>query len=199
MKTLSFFLLWSLPVLAGAQVGLGPVADSAGTSTGSTSRSMSLGPEMPRVTGWVGVGSTASMTAAEMLWRGSLAGSLAGQVSSGFLMQGDSRGDRVSAQTTPAAPRTNGAASYARLESGSKRSIWRRTVIASAALAAGGAAIAHWSSGRGDDAYDRYLSSAGERRREDAFDEAERYDRIAGAAFLVMEAGLVLTAYFVFF
>ena len=196
MKTLSFFFLWSLPVLAGAQVGLGPVADSAGTSSGSTSRSMSLGPEMPRVTGWVGGGST---TAAEMLWRGSLAGSLAGQVSSGCLMQGDSRGDRVSAQTTPAEPRTNGAASYARLESGSKRSIWRRTVIASAALAAGGAAIAHWSSGHGDDAYDRYLSSAGERRREDAFDEAERYDRIAGTAFLVMEAGLVLTAYFVFF
>ena len=61
------------------------------------------------------------------------------------------------------------------------------------------AAIAHWSSGRGDEAYDRYLSSAGEQRREDAFDEAERYDRIAGAAFFAMEAGLVLSAYFVFF
>ncbi len=88
---------------------------------------------------------------------------------------------------------------YPRLEQGKRRGLWRGAVLASAAVAATSAAVAHWSSGKGDDAYDRYLSSAGEKRREDAFDDAERYDRIAGAAFVAMEAGLVLTAYFVFF
>ncbi len=88
---------------------------------------------------------------------------------------------------------------YKRMDEVSGPRLWRRAVLASATLAATSALVARWSSNRGDEAYDRYLSSAGEKRREDAFDEAERYDRIAGAAFLAMEAGLVLTAYFVFF
>ncbi|MBT3345046.1 MAG: hypothetical protein HN712_11330 [Gemmatimonadetes bacterium] len=88
---------------------------------------------------------------------------------------------------------------YKSMDEESGPGLWRRTVLASAALAATSAVVAHWSSGQGDEAYDRYLSSAGEKRREDAFDAAERYDRIAGVAFLAMEAGLVLTTYFVFF
>ncbi|HCV25167.1 MAG: hypothetical protein CME13_15450 [Gemmatimonadetes bacterium] len=102
---------------------------------------------------------------------------------------------------SPSASHSNVASSanYPRIEPEKGRVLFRRAVLASAALAATSAAIAHWSSGRGDEAYDRYLSSAGEQRREDAFDEAERYDRIAGAAFFAMEAGLVLSAYFVFF
>ena len=205
MKTLAFLLLWSLPTLAVAQVAIRPVADLAGTTFGTSSglmgRSMSLAPDSPGRAEWAGIGATASMTTPAMLSRGRLANSLslARQVRSGLLTQGDRRSVRVSAQATPAGTSTNRQVTYPRLESGSKRNIWRRAVIASDAVAAGSAAIAHWSSGRGDDAYDRYLSSAGEERREDAFDDAERYDRIAGAAFLAMEAGLVLTAYFVFF
>ena len=88
---------------------------------------------------------------------------------------------------------------FRRLDETRQFGLWRRAVVTSAALAATSAVIGHWASGQGDEAYDRYLSSAGETRRERAFDDAERYDRIAGAAFLAMEAGLVLTAYFVFF
>lgn len=76
---------------------------------------------------------------------------------------------------------------------------WRPALAASAALAATGALVAYWSSDRADGAYDRYLRSAGAGRREAALDRAERYDRISGAAFAAMEAGLLLTAYFLFY
>ena len=77
--------------------------------------------------------------------------------------------------------------------------IWRPALAASAAVAVAGAAVAWWSTAEADAAYDRYLRSAGARRQQQAFERAERHDRIAGAAFLAMEAGIVLTACLVFF
>lgn len=65
------------------------------------------------------------------------------------------------------------------------------------ALAAGGAAW--WSGHRADRAYDRYLHSAGRQHQDEQFRRAERYDRLAGGAFVFMEAGIVLTTYLVFF
>ena len=65
------------------------------------------------------------------------------------------------------------------------------------ALAAGGAAW--WSGHRADRAYDKYLHSAGRQRQDEQFRRAERYDRLAGGAFVFMEAGIVLTTYLVFF
>ena len=76
---------------------------------------------------------------------------------------------------------------------------WRPSLAATAALAVTGAAVAWWSTGEADAAYDRYLRSAGAQRQQQAFERAERHDRIAGAAFLAMEAGIVLTACLVFF
>lgn len=75
----------------------------------------------------------------------------------------------------------------------------RARLYLSAALALGGGGLALWSKRRADEAYESYLRSAGIRRREKQFERAERYDRIAGAAFAAMEAGIVLTTYFVFF
>ena len=78
-------------------------------------------------------------------------------------------------------------------------SLWRPALVASAAMAVGAAAVAYWSSDEADAAYDRYLRSAGAGRQQQALERAERYDRIAGAAFVAMEAGIVLTACLVFF
>lgn len=75
----------------------------------------------------------------------------------------------------------------------------RPALLASAGLALTGGFIAYWSTHEAEAAYDRYLHSAGTRRQQKALDRAERFDRLAGAGFLVMEAGLVLTARFVFF
>ncbi len=82
---------------------------------------------------------------------------------------------------------------------GKGRIVWRPALAASAALAVAGAALAYWSTDEADAAYDRYLRSAGARRQQQTFERAERYDRIAGAAFLAMEAGIVLSACLVFF
>lgn len=76
---------------------------------------------------------------------------------------------------------------------------WRPALFASAGLAATAALVAYWSTNEADEAYDRYLHSAGQTRQDKMLDRAERHDRIAGAGFLIMEAGLVLTARFVFF
>ena len=76
---------------------------------------------------------------------------------------------------------------------------WRPALLASAGLAATAALVAYWSTNKADEAYNRYLRSAGQTRQEKMLDRAERHDRIAGAGFLIMEAGLVLTARFVFF
>ncbi len=75
----------------------------------------------------------------------------------------------------------------------------RSGLYLSAALAASAAAVALWSKHEADQAYDHYLHAAGEIRQKDQFERAERYDRIAGAAFVAMEAGIVLTTYLVFF
>ena len=82
---------------------------------------------------------------------------------------------------------------------GGQETFWRPALAATAVLAVTGAAVAYWSTGEADAEYDRYLRSAGARRQQQAFERAERYDRIAGAAFLAMEAGVVLTACLVFF
>ena len=82
---------------------------------------------------------------------------------------------------------------------GEEESRTRTRLYLSAALALGGGALALWSKHRADQAYESYLRSAGTRRRERQFDRALRYDRIAGAGFVAMEAGIVLTTYFVFF
>jgi hypothetical protein len=82
---------------------------------------------------------------------------------------------------------------------GQDESRWRPALVASAGLAVTGALVAYWSTGEADAAYDRYLHAAGAHRQQEALDKTERHDRIAGAAFLLMEAGLVLTARFVFF
>jgi hypothetical protein len=85
-------------------------------------------------------------------------------------------------------------------DSGSDGSrLWRPALVASAGLAVTGAVVAYWSNRQAGEAYDRYLHSAGAARQQDSLDRAERYDRLAGASFLVMEAGIVLTARFVFF
>jgi hypothetical protein len=75
----------------------------------------------------------------------------------------------------------------------------RTRLYLSAALALGGGVLALWSGRRADEAYERYLRSAGSKRRERQFERAQRYDRIAGAAFVGMEAGIVLTTYLIFF
>lgn len=68
---------------------------------------------------------------------------------------------------------------------------------AGTALACG--AAAWWSREKADRAYEKYMRSASLRRQERQFDRAERYDRIAGTAFVGMEAGLALTTYLLFF
>ena len=50
-----------------------------------------------------------------------------------------------------------------------------------------------------DKAYDRYLHSANTSRQDREYDRAERLDRIAGASYIGMEVGLVLSSYLLFF
>ena len=69
----------------------------------------------------------------------------------------------------------------------------------SAGLALTGGVLAWLSKREADDAYDRYLHSAGSERQRTEFDRAEHYDRLSGAAFAAIEAGILLTAYFTFF
>ena len=60
---------------------------------------------------------------------------------------------------------------------------WPRLAFATAAAAVGGGALASWSKARADRAYERYLHAAGQRRQEQAYARAERYDRIAYLVF----------------
>jgi len=76
---------------------------------------------------------------------------------------------------------------------------FRSRLYLSAALAAASGLVAWWSKERADRAYERYLHAASLRRQEDQFARAERYDRIAGGAFVGMEIGVVLTTYLLFF
>ena len=79
------------------------------------------------------------------------------------------------------------------------RSRFSAPLYLSAAVTVSAAAVARFSKDRADDAYETYLKSAGRQRQQNHFEEAERYDRIAGAAFAVMEAGLVWSVYLLFF
>ena len=79
------------------------------------------------------------------------------------------------------------------------RSRFSAPLYLSAALTVSAAAVARLSKDRADDAYETYLKSAGRQRQQSHFEEAERYDRIAGAAFAVMEAGLAWSIYLLFF
>jgi hypothetical protein len=69
----------------------------------------------------------------------------------------------------------------------------------SAAVAVSAGVLALWSKREADRAYDRYAHAAGQTRQAEQFDRAEGYDRISGAAFVAMEAGIALTTYLVFF
>lgn len=72
-------------------------------------------------------------------------------------------------------------------------------LYASAILAVGSGLLAYWSKREADGAYAGYLAAASVRRQRRLFQRAERYDRIAGAAFLGMEAGLAITIYLALF
>ena len=74
-----------------------------------------------------------------------------------------------------------------------------KRALLSAALAASSGVIAWVAKREADDSYERYLRAAGSDRQQEQFDRAERYDRISGAAFAAMEAGILMTAYFTFF
>ena len=69
-----------------------------------------------------------------------------------------------------------------------------RRLAAGVGLAAAGAAVAWWSEGRADRAYRRYLHAAAWRRQQRALDDAERYDRVAGGAYLAMHTGMLVCA-----
>ena len=81
----------------------------------------------------------------------------------------------------------------------SKEKRSRKKLYLSAALAVGGGVVAYWSKERAAAAYDRYLRSASVARQQRELDEAKHFDRIAGAAFVGMEVGLVLSSYLLFF
>jgi len=68
-----------------------------------------------------------------------------------------------------------------------------------AGLAVSSGLIAWWSKEQADRAYGRYLRAVSGRRQERQFERAERFDRIAGAAFVGMEVGLAFTTYLLFF
>ena len=69
----------------------------------------------------------------------------------------------------------------------------------SAALTVGAGLVAYWSKEKADEAYDRYLHSASAKRQNEFYAQARRYDRLAGTAYIGMEAGLVLSSYLLFF
>jgi len=72
------------------------------------------------------------------------------------------------------------------------RSPW---LYAGAGLAVGAALAAWWSQERASRAYRRYLHAAGERRQDRALDRAVRYDRVTGACFLTMHAGIGIVTF----
>ena len=81
----------------------------------------------------------------------------------------------------------------------SKEKRSRKKLYLSAALAVGAGAVAYWSKERADVAYDRYLRSASAARQQRELADAKRFDRIAGAAFVSMEVGIVFSSYLLFF
>lgn len=79
------------------------------------------------------------------------------------------------------------------------RSRPRLRLAATAGLALGCGAAAWWTRERADRAYGRYLDAAGPRRQSRELSRAERFDRLSGTALLGMEAGLLLTTYWLFY
>ena len=75
----------------------------------------------------------------------------------------------------------------------------RKKLYLSAALAVGAGAVAYWSKERADAAYDRYLRSASTKRQQRELADAKHFDRVAGAAFVGMEVGIVVSSYLLFF
>ena len=69
----------------------------------------------------------------------------------------------------------------------------------SAAFAVSSGVLAWLGKREADDSYDRYLGAAGGERQKTQFDRAERYDRLSGAAYVAMEAGILMSVYFTFF
>ena len=75
----------------------------------------------------------------------------------------------------------------------------QRQLLLSAAWTLGMGALAYWSKERADSAYRRYMHSANTLSQQRYFERAERYDRIAGTAFVGMEVGVLFTSYLLFF
>ena len=94
-------------------------------------------------------------------------------------------------------PRPPAMPAIAAAPSKEKRS--RRKLYWSAALSVGAGALAYWSKERADAAYNRYLRSASPKHQERELAAAKRFDRVAGAAFVGMEVGIVLSSYLLFF
>lgn len=74
-----------------------------------------------------------------------------------------------------------------------------KPLLLSAAWTVGMGALAYWSKDRANRAYRSYMSSANTQRQIRYYDRAQRYDRLAGASFIGMEFGVVLTSYLTFF
>jgi hypothetical protein len=70
-----------------------------------------------------------------------------------------------------------------------------RRLALGVSLAVGGGLLAWWAHGQADHAYANYLDAAGVGAQRRWLAQARRRDRVAGAALLGMEAGLLLTTY----
>ena len=81
----------------------------------------------------------------------------------------------------------------------SKKKRSRKKLYLSAALAIGAGVVVYWSKERADAAYDRYLRSASVARQQRELDAAKHFDRVAGAALVGMEVGIVFSSYLLFF
>ncbi|MEE3258420.1 MAG: hypothetical protein VX293_04360 [Candidatus Latescibacterota bacterium] len=99
--------------------------------------------------------------------------------------------------TERSAPRARPAPIRSAAKVEKKRS--RARLYLSAVLTAGVGIAAYWSKERADAAYERYLHSANVAQQNELYDKARRFDRLAGAAYFGMEAGVVLSSYLLFF
>ncbi len=91
-----------------------------------------------------------------------------------------------------------GSKAAARQERPTERRRGRRLLM-SAAWTLGMGAFAYWGKERANSAYTRYMHSANTLNQQRYFERAERYDRMAGAAFIGMEVGVLFTTYLLFF
>lgn len=109
-------------------------------------------------------------------------------------------GDRLQARPSPSLklPRLASGNDRAEQQQGSIIPRSRRFYLG-LAVSAGAALSAWWSEQRANDAYDRYMRSAGLARQQRAFARAERYDRLTGASLLGMQLGLIYSTYVYFY